>query len=338
MADVEAVVCEKAGCRVAETGKCLEGLPLDQCPHRVAKAKTQPSDAEKEAVPQEPTSASPKVLDLPRGELLNPAAAVSLLRTKGCHVIALIGPNDAGKTTLVISLYEMFQQGPHSGFRFSGSRTLYDFEQVCHLGRAASRRAVSRTERTSRAAGLKFFHLGLTNEPSGENMDFLFSERAGEDYRSAADDPTVVSDFPEIGRADCVSIVVDGNRLVDIGARHNVKSDTVLILQGLVDGNALRPEQRLAVVLTKYDKILESCAVDRANGDFAGLVDKIKGLFGKHFSEIEAFQTAARPDTSEVTRGLGLANLLQFWARPTYIVPYRWEYTLSSRVFNRFKP
>ena len=52
MADVEAVVCGKAGCRVAETGKCLEGLPVDQCPHRVPKGETQPSDAQREAVSQ----------------------------------------------------------------------------------------------------------------------------------------------------------------------------------------------------------------------------------------------------------------------------------------------
>lgn len=337
MGKTETVVCAKPNCKVGETGKCLEGLAIDRCPHRTRKEAVPPAPATKESnSTQESTSADPKVLELPSGRLLIPSTAVSIIRSRICHVVALIGPNDAGKTTLVISLYEMFQQAPTGGFRFSGSRTLYDFEQVCHLGRAASGRSIPRTERTSRAAGIKFFHLGLVNENDNKTVNFLFSERAGEDYKSIADDPSIVSEFPEITRADCVSIVVDGERLADIGARHNVKSDALLILQGLSDEKAVNSQQRLAIVLTKYDKVMRSHAKDRADSDFNGLVRKIRTLFSGDFSEIEAFKTAARPDSSEVKRGLGLADLLQFWARPQFVLPYRREHTPSPRMFSRF--
>ena len=43
------------------------------------------------------------------------------------------------------------------------------------------------------------------------------------------------------------------------GARHNVRSEIVLMLQALHDGDALRVGSRLALVLTKLDAVQDSC-------------------------------------------------------------------------------
>jgi hypothetical protein len=327
--------CNNPDCKVAETGKCLEGLPPDQCPHRISENILQPSEQEVIAN-QDPANDTSSVLELPSGKLLTSTEVIPLLRGKDCRVIALIGPNDAGKTTLVTSFYELFLKGPLNRFYFTTSKTLYGFEQVCHLGRAESRRVVPDTERTSTAAGLKFFHLELFDELNERPLNFLFSERSGESYKSAADDPNVVTTYQEIGYSDCISIVVDGKRISDLGLRHNAKMDTELMIQGLVDSDVLRPEQRLAIILTKYDEIILSGNDEKATNDFKDLVDKIQLLHSEHFSDIVAFKTAARPESSVIPQGLGLFELLQFWAMPKITIPYNKTcQTPSLRAFGR---
>jgi len=63
-------------------------------------------------------------------------------------VVAIIGPTDAGKTSLIASLYDLLQEGPVAGIGFARSLTLHAFEQACHDARAAlaTRRSAQRTD------------------------------------------------------------------------------------------------------------------------------------------------------------------------------------------------
>jgi hypothetical protein len=132
---------------------------------------------------------------------------------------------------------------------------------------------------------------------------------------------------------------VDGERLLDTGARHNLRSEITMMLQALVDGGAVQTGQRLALVLTKMDLVQASPNHVRAEGDFAGLHANIERLFGHVFPIIQALKVAASPKSDAVQRGMGVPNLLAFWLQPAAPPP-----TSSSarpvftRTFARLRP
>jgi len=163
---------------------------------------------------------------------------------------------------------------------------------------------------------VRFYHLELAYRSTGEFLALLLGDRAGEEYRAAADDVNIVATFSEVSRADTLTVLIDGQRLLDAGARHNVRSDIVMLLQGLQDGDGLRSVPRLALVLTKLDAVGESPHRERAMRDFEELCHNAVKLFDASFEEIASFQIAASPKTNTVPRGTGVSDLLTFWLKP----------------------
>lgn len=316
------VKCVNRDCHVADTGKCVEGLPVEKCPNyrneevsgRGASDVGSAEESESGATGEDAL----ETIALPTGEKLDVPEAEALLRAGDCRVIALVGPNDVGKTTLVAALYEMFQRGTFGDFAFAGSRTLYAFERACHLARAASRRATPDTEHTGLGEGLGFFHLGLVDQVSWARLAFLLGDRSGEAYKATADDPVSAREFVEVRRADVLTLLVDGKRLVSKSARHNLISETKMILQGLVDADIVASRHRLAIILTKYDEVKISTESERAEHDFEKLVADLERLFGPSFDSMVHFSVAASPSPgcSILPRGYGLEALLNFWALP----------------------
>jgi len=299
--------CDNPDCRVEETGKCVEGLALTECPHfgRTSPVIGEPPRVdEREDIPE-------RGLRLPSGDRLTTSAAASVLRAGDAHLAAILGPTDSGKTSLIASLYDLFQEGSVEGLSFAGSRTLHAFEQACHDARAASRRVEPSIDRT-RIGGVAFYHLVLGGINLGL-LNLLLADRAGEEYRTLADEPSIGAGFVELTRADTLNVLVDGARLLDSGARHNVRSEVVMTLQALIDGNMAKPGQRVALVLTKFDAIAESPLQKRVESDFNALLLSVRRLFGNSYGTVEPFQTAASPKSMAVKRGFGVAALLRFW-------------------------
>jgi hypothetical protein len=110
---------------------------------------------------------------------------------------------------------------------------------------------------------------------------------------------------------------VDGERLLNDGMRHNLKSDIALILQAMVDAGALLRGQRIALVLTKLDSIAASLQRDRAERDFEGLHAHLMEIIGVHVPVIARFKIAAYPKSTDVLRGEGLTAQLDFWLAPS---------------------
>jgi hypothetical protein len=307
------LICANLDCRIAETGKCVEGIETGKCPH-FGHAPTDVSKADSE------NSETSEGVRLPGADTLVVADAAGLLRAGDTRVIAIIGPSDAGKTSLIASLYDLFQEGPVSEIEYARSHTLHAFELACHDARAASRRNVPHINRTPRGE-VRFYHLDLGGGPAGTAITLVMADRAGEEYRGAADDASIVAAFPEVCRADSLTVLVDGERLLDAGARHNLRSEITMILQALVDGGAVQTGQRLALVLTKMDLIQASPNRERTEGDFADLRANIARLFGHAFPIIRAFKVAASPKSDAVQRGAGVPDLLTFWLQPAVPPP-----------------
>lgn len=324
------IQCSNPDCKVAETGKCVEGHEVSACanygkPLQVVEAG---ADEANEAPDGD-------VIGLPGADKLSVTAALHVLRRDSSRVIAIVGPHDAGKTSLIASLYDLFQAGPVSDAQFRGSQALHAFEIACHDARAASERGTPHINRTP-LGEVQFYHLALRRSTSGEDISLLLADRAGEEYRSAADDVSLAADFVEIHRADTIALLIDGARLADNVSRHNVRAEVILLVQALRDGATLTKRQRLAVVLTKLDEVNLSTNKDRVLRDLEVEVTRLRDLFGEDFSAIEAFRIAASPKSDAAQRGAGVPELLDFWLlngrRPSEPMS---QLPVASRVLDR---
>lgn len=302
----QVIQCSNPDCKIAETGKCVEGLDPSACgnygkPLRILDI-AQVADE----------GAAPEMVSLPHANRLAPCEARDLLPQARARVIAIVGPHDSGKTSLIASLYDQLQDGPIVPFAFRGSQTLHAFEQACHDARAASQRGTPHSERTKRGE-VRFFHLGLLHQESGEALNLLLGDRAGEEYREAGDDTTVAAEFIEVGRADVVTLLVDGKSLAHDGHRHNAREEMLLILQALKDAEIVPIGARLAIVLTKIDAVRASPNAKRVEADLATVVARFNANFVNGFAKFEVFRVAASPTEPGVERGTGVSELLRFW-------------------------
>ena len=302
--------CANPDCHAATDGKCVEGFQdLETCPQFGKElVDGPPSEVKVELVK--------KGVHLPVSMTLDVVEAGRLLRDELTNMIAVVGPHDAGKTSLIAGVYDLFQSGPVGNIAFASSLTLHSFERVCHDARAASRRAMPHTERTNRGE-VRFYHLELADQAAESRHAMLLADRSGEEYSETRDDPDSAAAFYELIRADTITMLVDGAKLLDNGQRHNVHSEVQLTLQAFVDGRIFRPWQRIAMVLTKVDAIRNSDhGQSQALEYFEGIVRTITQNFGGYFAQIVAFQVAASPKSGGAERGEGLPELLNFWLMP----------------------
>lgn len=304
--------CSNEQCDYVINGKCVEGYTLEECPHLAPMTMDDIEELIEAPVVRETARTS----SLDSGEALNTTDASALQRRFLSRVIGLVGPNNAGKTSLIASVYDLLQEGPIGGVGFAGSTTLIDFEKVCHDARAASRRGSPHTERTTVGAEATFFHLDLRAE-RGDVVSLFLGDRSGEDYLAAADDVARADDFVELRRADTVTLLVNGEHLTGSEHRHEVRAVSPQLIEALVEGGAIRRHSRLAVVLTKNDAVIGSVNAERAKREFVEIVAAIAERHAAHLAEIRPFIIAASPKSiSGVKRGHGVDELLRYWLNP----------------------
>ncbi len=334
--DGHALFCINPECKVAETGRCIEGIdPCDECPH-YASEKSYEVDESVGIVEDNDLEVDRTTLPPSRALLSNEASNV--LKKEDSKVICILGPSDSGKTCLIASVYDMFQIGDKIGIDFRGSQSLLAFEKICHDSRAESKRNTPHSPRTPYGP-VNFYHLNLCMlENHNKNLSLLIADRAGEEYKSASDDISLVDDFLEVHRADTINVLIDGERLIDNRARHNLKNDITMMLQALKDQSGIRSKPQLAIVLTKYDAVQQSEYQSRALSDLNNIVDNITSRLNGYIFSIEVFKVAASPKGGDLPRGAGVLNLLKYWLNSEIQKPKIGTGKLSGkRFFERLK-
>jgi len=335
MTDVDGniITCSNPECRVGETGKCVEGLELVAC-QNYGKAAVEPEKIESDNA--EEKSRTNTVVTLSSAAKLTIPEATRILRQRQCKVIAVIGPHDAGKTSLIASMFDLFQEGPVGGVEFASSKTLHAFELACHDARCTSNRAIPHSERTKHGEGIKFYHLDVRGAAAKEGMTLILGDRAGETYRKATDAVEDAHEFCEVDRADSLTILVDGERLLDSAARHDVRSDIELIVQALVEAEVVLHKPRVALALTKIDAVQKSPHAGRAERDFDNILKSLRSIFAGNFTCIEPFKVAASPKFTNFKRGYGISELLNFWLlTPEREWPVYQRFTSATRMIGR---
>ncbi|MFK5914134.1 MAG: hypothetical protein QM484_07150 [Woeseiaceae bacterium] len=322
--------CSNPDCRIAETGKCVEGLEISACPHQ-KKTDGVSNTATPEIVKDE-SKASLEHVDvlIASGDVLTISEATDVLCSGPSRVISVIGPQDAGKTTFGLSLYEAFQNGSFNTCSFAGSLTLPAFEQRCHNARVESRREHPETPRTSLSDGLGFLHLAIRSN-GAERIELLISDRAGEYYTAVANSEENCDSLHEVSRADNVLFFLDGNKFAS-NERHGIKHELLMSIATLVENNVLSTGHQVSLVLSKFDKIVSLDNFEQIEKEFAKLTKNIRDRFGTQLGEIKSYKIAARSENNAVETRFGVFDILADCLRPRERIVHQPK---SSQTFER---
>ncbi len=299
---------------MAVDSKCVEGYTFEECPHFT---KVNVQDIQEIDVSPPASPIRPPVIELYTGLAENRQQASLHQRSRISRTIGIIGPHFSGKTSLIASIFDLLQERLVIDYSFAGSSTMVGFEKVCHDARAPSRRAKPHTERTIRGADATFLHLDIGRPKESDIISLFLADRSGEDYLTVADNISQAKGYFELFRADTITVLVNGEHLIDSRKRHEVRAALPQLVSAMREAGAIRGDQRIAVVLTKNDIVLESAHADRANSDFDKIVWEIQEGHCTERAEIERFIIAASPEsTDRVARGEGVAELLAYWLCP----------------------
>lgn len=266
---------------------------------------------------------------LPGAEAMPAAAAQAVLRDRLCNVIALVGPHESGKTSLIAGIYDLLQEDKVGDYAFAGSSTLHAFERACHDARTASKRDDPHMERTDRGPAT-YFHLDLADVSREGKQTALFANRDGEAYMDTQANPDLAEGYPELRRCDTLTVLADGMKLLDDSERHQVLNDVCLTIRAFEEAGQTRRWQQLAIVLTKIDAVRKAenkVNSERAIRHFERIVADVRQEFGQRFVDIQAFQVSASPKGDVGERGEGMADLLAYWMQE----PKRFEHAGSGR-------
>lgn len=341
-------VCSNPDCNVSTTGACIDAFsPVTECPTIIDSdglSEVQATNSEEDnfkAVEHFKVSSPEKVtnvlINVSSGIVLPVIEATNLLRKYSSNVIACVGPSGVGKTTLLASIYEYINKTPIEPYVFAASKTLYSFEQICHLARSASGADTPDTVRTSTSGQASFYHLAF--DISGQRKDVLFADRAGEEYTAILDDSSTCENLYEVKRSDTFLLLVDACQLAD-ARKHVTKRKARKLIEILKNNDMFLNGLKIVIVMTRYDKVSQENR-ERSNSALDEIKFEItKSLEGKGII-VDKHIVAARPDkVGEFDAGYGVKELLSMILEPVEkieapIVSDRDIY--SSRIFNQLE-
>lgn len=296
--------CRLPGCGGPAQGVCINDLPFDECPDVVPIG---------DVAGQVEERAAPDMVVTGRTVAMSLAEADAFLRANGGTLLALVAPPGTGKTTLSATIYELALRERLIGLGFAGSETITAFEERCFLSRLSSPTDEPETLRTPGSAPVAFLHIALALD-DGRRLELLLTDRSGEHFDEALNQPERFGQFPEFGRADAVLMLVDAARLDR--AHHAEVNQVRKLVIGLGQAGRL-DNRRLVLVVTKSDKVpADRWAVVEER------IDKLREDSARRAptADISIHYTAcrARPGSAEVGEGIGdliLANVATPGAR-----------------------
>lgn len=264
----------------------------------------------------------PTFVELYAGNELNSEDADAVTLQSPAHLVLFAGAAESGKTTLLASLYERFNEGPFAGFQFAGSRSLLGFEQICYLNRLISGGTRPDTPRTIPSDEATYYHLMLRGTaPGAQRRHVLLSAISGELFRLAKNSREDCERLTFLHRANTIVVLVDGARLAVTAQRTNAQSEASSILESFFDAKMVRNNCRVEFVFSKFDRIVEAghAAVDFLNTTEA----KLKTKFGDRIAHLAFRRIAARPEvqSSKAPLNDGLAEAFTAWTTPVALGP-----------------
>lgn len=212
-----------------------------------------------------PVEKTPEYIDLPQGKELNDLAALNLAKSTPLQWIVLAGPIDSGKTTLLTSLYELFQWREVEGYAFAGSNTLPAFEERCYLSRRDSGNVLPHTQRTPyNGPDPKYLHLRIRfTEGLRAFRDFLFTDVSGEMFEHARDSTIECKEMTFLKRANHFLLFLDSAKGVQLDKRWAMFEDGRALLRSCVDSGMIGANCLVNIVWSRFDYFIAKQSEDR---------------------------------------------------------------------------
>jgi hypothetical protein len=209
-------------------------------------------------------------------------------------------------------------------------------ERRSHHARIESGRVTPETTRTTIGDGLRYFHLAVARDGHGPRVDLLLSDRAGEVYRQARDDSSVVSTLEEIPRSDRLILLLDGARIADPFERNGALHSVRQTLRVLLDNHALDKSAIVQVVTTKVDLIAAHEDADAIRAVSAAFKERLTTDFAERLSSLTFHDIAARDPNGEFQPAHGVAQLIDDWTTPRTWRVEEQELPLGPRLETEF--
>lgn len=295
--------CRVQGCEFASAGTCKLGNQPDQCEERL---KAADSD----------------FVSIPSGLELDGEGASAILRRGWSRVIILAGGVKSGKTTLIASLYQQFQNGPFASHNFAGSETLHAWERYCHPSRTASMASQADTDRTRLEPNFVFVHLRLRPSSADDAArDYLFSNVSGELFEAMRDNPEECARASSLSRADRFLLLLDGDKLVSPATRASVIADARTLVRRLLDTGSLGTAVPIDLLASKWDQVTKAGVESVVTKILEQLVNALRN-HSTPPQTVAWYRLAARPASAEQPT-VGLSEMLSrcFEARPAAAEP-----------------
>ena len=258
----------------------------------------------------------PEIIQLPPGTALTEAQALALAADRSVRIIVLAGAVDCGKTTLIASLYELFQSGPIKAVQFAGCDTFPAFEQRCHLSRTESENQTADTSRTIyEGPHPEYLHLKIQNgESEADRIDFLFTDVSGEMFEHARNSTDECKQLTFLRRASHVVVFLDCEKALITDKKWGMVQEVKSLFQSCLDCSMLENTCFVTVVWSKCDFF--EAAKDKAAVDafVKEVQDDLKTSFGDRLPNLKFHRTAARPTRfPNLKMGYGVRDLLDDW-------------------------
>ena len=253
-------------------------------------------------------------LKIHSGEALKLAEISAITFRNRTQIIVIAGPVKSGKTTLITSLFHLFQRGAFANYLFSGSETLVGFDRRCHLARTSSGRETQDTPRTHPYIEDKFLHLKLRHVAEKfPDSDVLFLDISGENYDAAKNSITECKELNLPNKFDYFVLLIDGEKITRFDRRQRVNNDARMLLRSFLSSNILTKASYVDVLFTKLDLVEKNPDRNEHLEFIKKIKESISAQFDEHFGRLRFFEIAARPEAGVFDLGYGMENLLPSW-------------------------
>lgn len=261
----------------------------------------------------------PNYWEVNSGEALTADEAYELTSEYPTKLIALAGPVASGKTTLIASIFHVFQRAGFKNFIFVGSKSLVGFDKRCHLGRTSSYATKMDTTRTRPSEERRLLHLSIAPlDLVTAKQHILLLDLSGEDFDDVLESTEAAVRLSILKGAVVFCLLIDCSKLIDTSKRQSCLQRSMLMLQSCLDSGVIGASSNLEIIFSKWDLVITSGEPDNTEKFVENAINRAKHQFEQKVHKLTFYKIASRPeDNCSLPLGFGLEDLLSAWVNST---------------------